>query len=349
MITFNNGKEQIYLMELFFIAMLSAFVMTIICGKIFIPMLRKLKFGQQVRDDGPQAHLKKSGTPTMGGIIFIIPIAILAFVFSKGSVDFTLVSVIITIGYALIGFIDDYIKVVKKRSLGLKAYQKIIGQLGLAIIFAIFAYNNNFIGSSVYIPFTNRSVDLGIWYIPLIVVALIAIVNSTNLTDGIDGLLSSVSSVCVSGIAAILFLLIFTGFYEDTAYVLTNAKNIFTFCGIVIGGCMGFLMFNSNPAKVFMGDCGSMGLGGAIGVVCILMKMPFLLIIIGGIYLLESLSDIIQVASYKTRKKRVFKMAPIHHHFELCGMSETQVVTMFTVVECLFALLALISILPLLK
>ena len=336
-------------MKLFSLAVLSAFILTIICGKIFIPMLKKLKFGQQVRDDGPQAHLKKSGTPTMGGIIFLIPIALLSFIFSKGSIDFTLVCVLITLGYALIGFIDDYIKVVKKRSLGLKAYQKIIGQFGLAVIFAVFAYKHPFIGSKVYIPFIKTTFDLGIWYIPLTVVALIAIVNSTNLTDGIDGLLSSVSAVSVSGIAAILFLLIFTGFYEESPYMLANAGNLFTFCGIVIGGFMGFLMYNANPAKVFMGDCGSMGIGGAIGVVCILMKMPFLLIIIGGIYLIESLSDIIQVASYKTTKKRVFKMAPIHHHFELCGMSETQVVTMFTVVECLFALLAIISILPLIK
>lgn len=335
-------------MRTFATAMLSAFTLTLICGKLFIPLLRKLKFGQQVRDDGPQAHLKKAGTPTMGGIIFIIPIAVLAFIFTRGSIDFTLVCVLITIGYALIGFIDDYIKVVKKRSLGLKAYQKIIGQFGLAIIFAVYAYKNPFIGSCVYIPFTSVTIDLGIWYIPLIVVAMIAMVNSTNLTDGIDGLLSSVSLVCTCAVSAVLFLLIFTNFFEYSPYLLTNSKNLFTFCGILMGGCMGFLIYNSNPAKVFMGDCGSMGIGGALAAVCILMRMPFLLIIAGGIYLLESLSDIIQVASYKTRKKRVFKMAPIHHHFELCGMSETQVVAMFTIAQGFFSLLALISILPLL-
>lgn len=328
-------------------AMLSTFILTLICGKLFIPLLRKLKFGQQIRDDGPQAHLKKAGTPTMGGIIFIIPIAVLAFIFSRGSIDFTLVCVLITIGYALIGFIDDYIKVVKKRSLGLKAYQKIIGQFGLAIIFAIYAYNNPFIGSSVYIPFTAVTIDLGIWYIPLVVVALIAMVNSTNLTDGIDGLLSSVSLVSACAVSAILFLLIFTGFFEESPYLLANHKNLFCFCGILMGGCMGFLMYNSNPAKVFMGDCGSMGIGGALASVCILMKMPLLLIIVGGIYLIESVSDILQVISYKTRKKRIFKMAPIHHHFELCGMSETQVVTMFTIAQGFFSLLALISILKL--
>ena len=335
-------------MRTFATAMLSAFILTLICGKLFIPLLRKLKFGQQVRDDGPQAHLKKAGTPTMGGIIFIIPIAVLAFIFTRGSIDFTLVCVLITIGYALIGFIDDYIKVVKKRSLGLKAYQKIIGQFGLAIIFAVYAYKNPFIGSCVYIPFTSVTIDLGIWYIPLIVVAMIAMVNSTNLTDGIDGLLSSVSLVCTCAVSAVLFLLIFTNFFEYSPYLLTNSKNLFAFCGILMGGCMGFLIYNSNPAKVFMGDCGSMGIGGALAAVCILMRMPFLLIIAGGIYLLESLSDIIQVVSYKTRKKRVFKMAPIHHHFELCGMSETQVVTMFTIAQGFFSLLALISVLPLL-
>ena len=334
-------------MRIFALAMLSSFVLTLICGKLLIPVLRKLKFGQQVRDDGPQAHLKKAGTPTMGGIIFIIPIAVLAFIFTRGSIDFTLVCVLITLGYALIGFIDDYIKVVKKRSLGLKAYQKIIGQFGLAIIFAVYAYKSPFIGSEVYIPFTDITVDFGIWYIPLIVIAIIAMVNSTNLTDGIDGLLSSVSLVCTCSVAAILFLLTFTGFYEDSSYKFVNYSNLFTFCGILMGGCMGFLIYNSNPAKVFMGDCGAMGIGGALAAVCILMKMPLLLIIAGGIYLIESLSDIIQVVSYKTRKKRVFKMAPIHHHFELCGMSETQVVTMFTIAQGFFSLLALISILPL--
>lgn len=336
-------------MQIFAAAMLLTFILTLICGKLFIPILRKLKFGQQVRDDGPQAHLKKAGTPTMGGIIFIIPIAVLAFIFSRGSIDFTLVCVLIMIGYALIGFIDDYIKVVKKRSLGLRAYQKIIGQFGLAIIFAIYAYKSSFIGSEIYIPFTNITVDIGIWYIPLIVIAMIAMVNSTNLTDGIDGLLSSVSLVCTCAIAAVLFLLTFTGVFEDSPYKFANYNNLFTLCGIIMGGCMGFLIYNSNPAKVFMGDCGSMGIGGAIASICILMKMPLLLIIVGGVYLIESLSDILQVASYKTRKKRIFKMAPIHHHFELCGMSETQVVTMFTIVQGFFALLALISILPLIK
>ncbi len=334
-------------MYIFALAMLSAFILTLICGKLFIPALRKLKFGQQVRDDGPQAHLKKAGTPTMGGIIFIIPIAILAFVFSRGSIDFTLVSVFVTFGFAAVGFVDDYIKVVKKRSLGLRAYQKIVAQLGLASVFAIYAYTNPFIGSSIYIPFTAQTIDLGVWYIPLIVIAVIAMVNSTNLTDGIDGLLSSVALVSTCTIGAILYLLLSSGFFEESAYMYTNSMNMLMFCGIMMGGLMGFLIFNSNPAKVFMGDCGSMGIGGAIAAICILMKMPLMLIVVGGVYLIESLSDIIQVISYKTRKKRVFKMAPIHHHFELCGMSETQVVTMFTIVSGFFGLLTLICVLPL--
>ncbi len=329
--------------------MLATFILTLICGKLFIPILHRLKFGQQVRSDGPSAHLKKQGTPTMGGIIFLIPIAIFSFVFSKGSIDFTLVCVLITLGYALIGFIDDYIKVVKKRSLGLKAYQKIIGQFGLAIIFSIYAYNSPLIGSEIYIPFMKNSVDIGIWYIPLIVIALIAVVNSANLTDGVDGLLSSVSLVSTCSIGAIIFLVVYTGVAQDSAYQIVNYKNLLTFCGILMGGLMGFLIYNSNPAKVFMGDCGSMGIGGAVAVICILMKMPFLLIIVGGIYLIESVSDILQVISYKTTKKRIFKMAPIHHHFELCGMSETQVVTMFTIVQGLFSLLALLSVIPLIN
>ena len=334
-------------MKLFALAALCALVLAVICGKIFIPMLAKLKFGQQVRDDGPQSHLKKSGTPTMGGIIFIIPIAILAFIFSRGSFDFTIVSVIVTLGFAVIGFVDDYIKVVKKRSLGLKAYQKIIGQFGLAIIFAIYAYTNPFIGSEIYIPFTNMTVDIGWWYIPLIVLAVIATVNSPNLNDGIDGLLSSVSMVSVGGIAAIIYLLVMANEFEIFPYYSSNLSNLFTICGIVIGALAGFLMFNSNPAKVFMGDCGSMGIGGMFAALCILMKMPLLLIIAGGIYLIESVSVILQVASFKLFKKRIFKMAPIHHHFELGGKSETQVVTMFTIAQVFLSLLAILSILPL--
>lgn len=334
-------------MTLFAIAALCAFVFAIVCAKIFIPMLAKLKFGQQIRSEGPSAHLKKAGTPTMGGIIFIIPIAVLSFVFSKGSFDFTIVSIITMLGFAIIGFIDDYIKVVKHRSLGLKAYQKIIGQFGLAVIFAFYAYKNPFIGSEIYIPFTDISFDIGIWYIPLVTIAVIASVNSTNLNDGLDGLLSSVSMVSVSGIAAVVFLLEISSVFEAVPYMETNLSNMFTVCGITVGALAGFLIFNSNPAKVFMGDCGSMGIGGIFATMCILMKMPFLLIIAGGVYLLESLSVIIQVTSFKLRKKRVFKMAPIHHHFELCGMSETQVVTMFTIIQAFLSLLAIVSVLPL--
>lgn len=336
-------------MQIFGVAMLSVFILTLICGKIFIPILRKHKFGQTERDDGPQSHLKKTGTPTMGGIIFLIPMTIMALVLCKGSFDSVILCIIATLGFAAVGFLDDEIKISRKRSLGLKAYQKIVGQFGIAILFAFFCYKCPFVGSEVYIPFTDITVDLGIWYIPLNIFVMIAVVNSTNLTDGIDGLLSSVTLVSACGTGAIIFLLISSGLYEVSSYALINTKNLLMYCGVLMGGCMGFLMFNSNPAKVFMGDCGSMGIGGAIAALCILMKMPFLLIISGGIYLVESLSDIIQVTSYKLTKKRVFKMAPIHHHFELLGMSETQVVTMFTVVQGFLSLLALISVLPVIK
>ena len=275
----------------------------------------------------------------------VIAIMVCAFVFRfKGS---ALIATLASVGYGLIGFLDDFIKIYKKRSLGLRAYQKIIGQFGLAIIFAIYAYTNPFIGSEIYIPFTDMTVDIGWWYIPLIVLAVIATVNSTNLNDGIDGLLSSVSMVSVGGIAAIIYLLVMANEFEIFPYYSSNLSNLFTICGIVIGALAGFLMFNSNPAKVFMGDCGSMGIGGMFAALCILMKMPLLLIIAGGIYLIESVSVILQVASFKLFKKRIFKMAPIHHHFELGGKSETQVVTMFTIAQVFLSLLAILSILPL--
>ena len=333
-------------MEIFALALLSSFILTLICGKILIPILHRLKFGQQVRTDGPQEHLKKQGTPTMGGLIFILPIALLSFVFTEGNIAFTLVCVLMTVGFGAIGFIDDYIKVVKKRSLGLKAYQKIVLQFLLSLIFALYAYFT--LGSRIHIPFSINEIDLGGWYVPFIVFAVVAMVNSTNLTDGIDGLLSNVSLVCMCSISAILFLLIFVLEQYGSTTELEQYINLFRFGGIVMGGCMGFLIYNANPAKVFMGDCGSMALGGAITAVCVLMRMPLTLVIVGFIFIIEAVSDILQVASFKLRHKRLFRMAPIHHHFELGGMKENQVVTMFTIVQGILALVAMISVLPLL-
>ncbi|HHW70954.1 MAG TPA: phospho-N-acetylmuramoyl-pentapeptide-transferase [Clostridiales bacterium] len=329
-------------MEFIIYSLILSLILTLIFGKIFIPLLRRLRFGQYIRDDGPSSHLKKEGTPTMGGIIFLIPLCITTLLLAKKSLDFVIVAVLVTMGFAFIGFLDDYIKIAMRRSLGLRAYQKIIGQIIVAVIFAIFAYRHAYVGSSIYIPFTTREWDLGIWYIPFIVFVIIGTVNSTNLTDGLDGLASGVTLIVAITFCIISLFLSKNMAEEGLAYISANYHNLAIFAGALAGSCLGFLRYNAYPAKVFMGDTGSLGIGGAIAALAILLRMPLFLPIIGGIYMIESISVILQVASFKLTGRRIFKMSPLHHHFELKGMEEAKIVTMFmiiTVVLCLIGLL----------
>lgn len=322
----------------------SAFVATLILGYMFIPFLRRLKFGQNVRQDGPKSHLVKSGTPTMGGLFFLIPLIVISLVFAKEKFDFVLAAVLATFGFGLIGFLDDYIKIVKKRSLGLRAYQKILGQTFLSVALAYFAYSNEYIGSSMIIPFANIEWDLGVYYIPVAAFIIIGTVNSVNLTDGLDGLCAGVT-VIVSVTLCIIISSAAAMFNEEgLGYLAANYGNLALFAAALVGVCLGFLRYNSYPAQVFMGDTGSLGLGGAISALSILMRLPLWLPLIGGVYMAESISDIIQVASFKLRGKRVFKMAPLHHHFELTGMPETKVVAMFMIAAAILCLFALMSI-----
>lgn len=310
-------------------AILIAFLVNIILSPIIIPFLTKLKFGQNVRDDGPKTHLVKAGTPTMGGIIILISLVISSLIFLKGNYD-AIAVLFVTIGYGIVGFIDDYIKVVKKRSLGLKAYQKIIGQLIITGIFLIYIYKFSNIGTDIYIPFTNgKTIELGILFIPFFFITMLATVNGVNLTDGLDGLASGVTVLVVS-------------FFLFNAWAV--ASGILPITGAAVGSLLGFLLFNTHPAKVFMGDTGSLALGGFVASVAILMKMPLFIIIVGIIYVLESLSVILQVGYFKvTKGKRLFKMAPLHHHFEQLGYKEVKVVAMFyiiTAIACLIGFLA---------
>lgn len=319
-------------------------LLTLIAGKLFIPLLRRLKLGQYVRDDGPKSHLKKAGTPTMGGIIFLIPLCITSLLLAKKSLDFVVVAVLVTVGFGAIGFIDDYIKIGMERSMGLRAYQKIIGQIIIAVMFAVFAYRHPDIGSSIYIPFTDGEWDLGIWYIPFIVFVMIGTVNSTNLTDGLDGLASGVTLIVASTFSVIAAFASNKVYDEGLAYVSANYQNLAIFAGALAGGCLGFLRYNSHPAQVFMGDTGSLGIGGAVVALAVLLKMPLFLPIIGGIYMIESISVILQVTSFKLTGKRIFKMSPLHHHFELKGMAETRVVTMFMIITVLLCLIGLLGV-----
>lgn len=317
-----------YTLETAIYAILIAFFVNIIISPKFIKFLTKVKFGQYVRDDGPESHLKKAGTPTMGGLIIGVSLLVGSLPFLKGNMD-GIVVVLLILAFGAMGFMDDYAKIAKKQSLGLTAIQKIVIQLAITVLFLIYIIKSG-IGMEVYIPFVGKYYELSpVIYIPLFFIGVLGTVNGVNLTDGLDGL--------VSGVTVIVAM-----FFGVIAWVLGNGT--VPVAGAVIGALMGFLLFNSYPAKVFMGDTGSMGLGGFVVGMAFILKLPLFIIIVGVVYLMECLSVIIQVASYKLRNgKRVFKMAPIHHHFELCGWSETKVVALFyiiTAIACLVGFLA---------
>src|SRR6056297_37027 len=299
---------------------------TIITGKIMIPYLEKLKVGQSIREEGPSSHLLKSGTPTIGGLIFILPI-LGAYVIWANKDDAGL-RILISgfILFALIGFVDDYLKVVKKKNLGLRAYQKLAMQFVAAVLIVFLLYRVDLTDNRLLIHSIGFSIDMGYFKAPFLIVFILAGVNSVNLTDGLDGLATSVTLA-----VSILFL-----FYANFIG-LNDLTRIIVF---FISGLLGFLIYNKKPAKVFMGDTGSLALGAYVAIVAIIMKIELMLLLYGFIYFIESLSVIIQVASYKTRGKRVFRMSPIHHHFELGGWSETKVVAVFTIVTILTALVS---------
>ncbi len=310
-------------------AILISFFINIILSPIVIPYLRKIKLGQYERAEGPKSHLKKEGTPTMGGVIILLGVLISGSLFINGNPDLIAI-LVITIGYGIIGFIDDFIKVVMKRSLGLRAYQKIILQLLVAgmLIYYVTVMRN--IGTEIIVPFTNGAyMDLGALFIPFLLFVIIGTVNSVNLTDGLDGLATGVTILVATFFGTIAMVS-----YPAAAPLVCT----------VIGSLLGFLLFNAYPAKIFMGDTGSLALGGFLVSLAVIMKMPLFLAIVGIIYVAESMSDIIQVASYKLFKKRVFKMAPLHHHFEILGWKETKVVAVFFIVTAIACLIGYLGI-----
>ena len=308
-------------------ALIIAFIACVVLGAFVIPKLHN--FGQNVRDDGPKSHLKKQGTPSMGGIFMIGAFAIATLFFVKDNPD-AIVVLLITVGYGLVGFLDDYIKVVKKRSLGLRAWQKVVFQLIVTILFAIYLLKMNDFGTEIYVPFTKGFyIDLGWLYVPFLFFVMVGTVNSVNLTDGLDGLASGVTVLVAT-------------YFVFIAYAVN--KGLIPVCGAAIGALLGFLVFNSYPAKVFMGDTGSLALGGFVASVAILTKMPIMLVIVGFVYVCESLSVMIQVGYFKlTGGKRIFKMAPIHHHFELSGLQGIKVVELFTIATAVLCLLGFVA------
>ncbi|MDG4655833.1 phospho-N-acetylmuramoyl-pentapeptide-transferase [Ectobacillus antri] len=312
-----------------FITIGLAFLIAVALSPIFIPFLRRLKFGQSIREEGPKSHQKKTGTPTMGGIVIFLSLMITTILmvakFGKLNTE-TYLLLFVTFGYGLIGFLDDFIKVVMKRNLGLTSKQKLVGQIAIAIVFFLF-YKMYGFATDLRIPGTDISIELSWGYFIFILFLLVGSSNAVNLTDGLDGLLAGTSAIAFGAFAMLAYYL---GHYE-----------VAIFCMAVVGAVLGFLVFNAHPAKVFMGDTGSLALGGAIAAVAILTKLELLLAIIGGVFALETLSVIIQVISFKTTGKRVFKMSPLHHHYELSGWSEWRVVVTFWFVGLLFAMLGI--------
>ncbi len=332
---------------------LLAYVLGVLFTKYLIPYQEKRQFRQFVREEGPQSHKTKTGTPSMGGVAIIgatvIATAISAFFFDDyltGILNLAVVLVVMVL-FGVIGFIDDYEKAIKKNNDGISPKQKIVLQLAFSIGFAIFAYYKSQIGdavgtgSCIWIPIFDKSIDLGIFYIPFVVFVMLAFSNAVNLTDGLDGLASGITAL----VSLCMMLIVATAsgisLFASSPDTLTFASEAFAFSGLA-GACCGFLVFNRHPARIFMGDTGSMALGGLLASAAIMLKLEFILAIAGLVYVCEALSVIIQVTYYKKTHKRIFRMAPLHHHFELGGMKETSVVKMFWAATLVFCIIATI-------
>lgn len=304
-------------------------VCAVLCP-LLIPFLKKLKFGQYIREEGPQSHQKKSGTPTMGGIVIVLSIAITSLIYIK---DYKGIIPILfsTVGFGIIGFCDDYIKVVMKRNLGLRVWQKLLGQILVTAILGYYLVNFTDVGTLMLIPFSGgKYIDSSFLFIPLFFIAVLGTVNGSNFTDGLDGLESSVTVLI-----ATFFTVVAIGMKSDISPIT----------GAVAGSLLAFLLFNVYPAKVFMGDTGSLALGGFVAATAYMLRMPVFILIVAFIYLAEVVSVILQVSYFKlTKGKRLFKMAPIHHHFELMGWAETRVVAVFSIITTILCLIALMGI-----
>ena len=310
-------------------AVLIAFVANVALCPMLIPSLVKIKFGQYIRNDGPAAHLKKAGTPTMGGIMIIISFLLAAIVFMRDNPQAVAI-VMVTAGFGVIGFLDDFIKITKRRSMGLRAYQKLLGQIIISLTFVFFWRTMPGYSTEILIPFFPDMVfDVGLLFPAFALLVFLSCTNGANLTDGLDGL--------AAGVTAIIAV-----FFMFAAWILNSP--ILPVAGAAVGSLLGFLLFNSHPAKVFMGDTGALALGGFVAAVALMLQMPLFLVIVAIIYVAESMSVIIQVLYFKATGKRFFKMAPIHHSFELSGWPETKVVAFFYVITAMACLLGYLAL-----
>ncbi|MDF2654946.1 MAG: phospho-N-acetylmuramoyl-pentapeptide-transferase [Bacillota bacterium] len=306
-----------------------AFIIAAVGTPLLLPVLRRIKAGQSIREDGPQSHMVKSGTPTMGGLAIIGAVVVTCLTAGGPNRDMVIILTAF-IAYGALGFLDDFVKVSMKRNLGLTAKQKLALQILIAVGLAYYQSQVSVYGTTVFIPIVNQYLDFGVFYIPFIAFVVVSMVNAVNLTDGLDGLASGVTMIVA------LFLAMVGSTYGFTTTTI--------FCAAMAGACIGFLLYNRHPAKVFMGDTGSLALGGGIAAAAIMMNIELVIPIAGGVYVAEALSVILQVVSYKTRRKRIFKMAPLHHHFELSGWKETKVVGVFWLVTFLLCVIGLLIV-----
>lgn len=314
---------------------LMGFLVAGLLSPLMLSLSKKLKARQTILHYVKE-HKAKNGTPTMGGLIFIVACALVCLCFLWQDFTLGIITIAVMLAYGLLGFLDDFLKVHYKQNLGLRAYQKIIGQVGIAVIIAVFAYNSNLVGTSIFIPFTSISIDIGFWIIPLIIFVYLAVVNSVNLLDGLDGLCSGVSFVYLLSFACVMLI------YSNLPQVdISQWQNLIQISFAMAGCLLAYFILNCYPAKIFMGDTGSLALGGLITTLAVFTGLELYIPILGIPYVVTALSDIIQVLYYKKTKKRVFLMAPLHHHFQKKGVNESKIVTIYiisTMVVCLITI-----------
>jgi phospho-N-acetylmuramoyl-pentapeptide-transferase len=325
-------------------AAVTSLLIVFLMGPSTIRRLRRLKFGEAIRTDGPASHLQKSGTPTMGGVLIVFSIMISSLLWMDLHTPYTWVSMLAVFGFGMLGFVDDWRKIRRQNSDGVKGWIKILAQVCIGAVIAVILYlNRSDVTTQLYLPFLkNAAIDLGIWYIPFAILLLVSTSNAVNLTDGLDGLATGLVLMVTLTFVGLSYL---TGRVDYADYLripyVAGGGELAILSAAVAGACVGFLWFNAHPAEVMMGDTGSLSLGGIVGALALITKKEILLVIIGGVFVMEAISVILQVASYKATGKRIFRMAPLHHHFELSGWPESKVVMRFWILGGLFAILSL--------
>ena len=330
-------------------ATVTALLISLILGPIVIRKLKQKQVVETIRDDGPASHKVKEGTPTMGGIIVLFSVVVPTLLWADLTNAYTQLILVVTVWMGLIGFMDDYLKAIRHQPKGMVGKKKLAGQVALGLLLGIllrvFPPSENFGTGSDILFFKNYLVNFGAFYIPLVILVITGASNAVNLTDGLDGLAIGLIGLCAFAFAGLCYM---TGRVDFTKYFsiiyLEGSGELTIFCGAVVGAALGFLWFNAHPAQVFMGDTGALAMGGAFGAISILIKKEMLLLIVGGVFAVEALSVIVQVFSYRAWGKRVFKMAPLHHHYELSGWKEPQVVVRFWIIGAILALLTLVTL-----